>query len=239
MLGSVVPWWDEGEQQGPWTGHLKELGFSLWGCWEAFAPLLPLPPVRVVEEGPRSQVNISSSLGINGRSSPALQEHHSPYSSPLPPSALPEGLQNSWERPLAMCLKYKDFELAFLLLTKGADPHDISLTEGDTPLHAALHIFLDINGKLLFFNQSFPCGGSWRLELVLRLLVLVSSGKTNDPEMACFLVRSTHSLMGRSDHHGKWSGWADWGGFFSFTVGRPSLMNTFPLVYISFSRVLV
>ncbi|XP_039699307.1 TPR and ankyrin repeat-containing protein 1 isoform X2 [Pteropus medius] len=64
--------------------------------------------------------------------------------------ALPEGLQNSWERPLAMCLKYKDFELAFLLLTKGADPHDISLTEGDTPLHAALHIFLDINANIGF-----------------------------------------------------------------------------------------
>lgn len=55
-----------------------------------------------------------------------------------------------------MCLKHEDFELAFLLLTKGADPHGISLMEGDTPLHAALHIFLDINGRPLFFDQSFP-----------------------------------------------------------------------------------
>nr|XP_019583219.1 PREDICTED: TPR and ankyrin repeat-containing protein 1 isoform X2 [Rhinolophus sinicus] len=64
--------------------------------------------------------------------------------------ALPEGLQNSQERPLVMCLKHEDFELAFLLLTKGADPHGISLTEGDTPLHAALHIFLDINADIGF-----------------------------------------------------------------------------------------
>lgn len=75
---------------------------------------------------------------------------------PLPPPALPEGLQDSQERPLVMCLKHEDFELAFLLLTKGADPHGISLMEGDTPLHAALHIFLDINGRPLFFDQSFP-----------------------------------------------------------------------------------
>ncbi|XP_013369220.1 PREDICTED: TPR and ankyrin repeat-containing protein 1 isoform X4 [Chinchilla lanigera] len=64
--------------------------------------------------------------------------------------ALPEGLQESQERPLLMCLKNEDFELAFLLLTKGADPHDISLVEGDTPLHAALHIFLDINADIGF-----------------------------------------------------------------------------------------
>ncbi|XP_019502697.1 PREDICTED: TPR and ankyrin repeat-containing protein 1 [Hipposideros armiger] len=64
--------------------------------------------------------------------------------------ALPEGLQNSREKPLVMCLKHEDFELAFLLLTKGADPHGMSLTEGDTPLHAALHIFLDIDADIGF-----------------------------------------------------------------------------------------
>uniref|UniRef100_A0A8C5ZHL8 Tetratricopeptide repeat and ankyrin repeat containing 1 n=1 Tax=Marmota marmota marmota TaxID=9994 RepID=A0A8C5ZHL8_MARMA len=64
--------------------------------------------------------------------------------------ALPDGLQQSQERPLLMCLKHEDFELAFLLLTKGADPRSISLTEGDTPLHAALHIFLDINADIGF-----------------------------------------------------------------------------------------
>ncbi|KAK2090147.1 TPR and ankyrin repeat-containing protein 1 [Saguinus oedipus] len=58
--------------------------------------------------------------------------------------ALPDGLQESQEKPLVMCLKHEDFELAFLLLTKGADPRAISLMEGDTPLHAALHIFLEI-----------------------------------------------------------------------------------------------
>ncbi|XP_029097639.1 TPR and ankyrin repeat-containing protein 1 isoform X3 [Monodon monoceros] len=64
--------------------------------------------------------------------------------------ASPEGLQGSQEQPLAMCLKHRDFELAFLLLTKGADPRSISLTEGDTPLHAALHIFLDIKADIGF-----------------------------------------------------------------------------------------
>ncbi|XP_073930258.1 TPR and ankyrin repeat-containing protein 1 isoform X3 [Castor canadensis] len=64
--------------------------------------------------------------------------------------ALPEGLQESQGRPLLMCLRQEDFELAFLLLTKGADPRGISLTEGDTPLHAALHIFLDINADIGF-----------------------------------------------------------------------------------------
>uniref|UniRef100_A0A8D2KEC2 Tetratricopeptide repeat and ankyrin repeat containing 1 n=1 Tax=Urocitellus parryii TaxID=9999 RepID=A0A8D2KEC2_UROPR len=64
--------------------------------------------------------------------------------------ALPDGLQQSQERPLLMCLKHEDFELAFLLLTKGADPRSISLTEGDTPLHAALHIFLDISADTGF-----------------------------------------------------------------------------------------
>ncbi|XP_004759452.1 TPR and ankyrin repeat-containing protein 1 isoform X3 [Mustela putorius furo] len=64
--------------------------------------------------------------------------------------ALPEGLHDSQERPLVTCLKHEDFELAFLLLTKGADPRRISLTEGDTPLHAALHIFLDIKADIGF-----------------------------------------------------------------------------------------
>ncbi|XP_032717149.1 TPR and ankyrin repeat-containing protein 1 isoform X1 [Lontra canadensis] len=64
--------------------------------------------------------------------------------------ALPEGLHDSQETPLVTCLKHEDFELAFLLLTKGADPRRISLTEGDTPLHAALHIFLDIKADIGF-----------------------------------------------------------------------------------------
>ncbi|KAI5944999.1 TPR and ankyrin repeat-containing protein 1 [Manis javanica] len=64
--------------------------------------------------------------------------------------ALPEGLQDSQERPLVLCLQRGDFELAFLLLTEGADPRGISLTEGDTPLHAALHIFLDVEADIGF-----------------------------------------------------------------------------------------
>lgn len=68
---------------------------------------------------------------------------------------MPQGLQDSQARPLATSLKHKDFELAFLLLTKGADPRGISLSDGDTPLHAALHIFLDVNGRPLFSNCLF------------------------------------------------------------------------------------
>ncbi|XP_069929054.1 TPR and ankyrin repeat-containing protein 1 isoform X2 [Oryctolagus cuniculus] len=64
--------------------------------------------------------------------------------------ALPEGLQEGQERPLPMCLKCEDFELAFLLLSKGADPRGISLLEGDTPLHAAFHIFLEIKADIGF-----------------------------------------------------------------------------------------
>ncbi|XP_060036551.1 TPR and ankyrin repeat-containing protein 1 isoform X2 [Erinaceus europaeus] len=64
--------------------------------------------------------------------------------------ALPEGLREKQERPLTMCLKREDFELAFTLLTKGADPRNISFTEGDTPLHAALHIFLEVKAEIGF-----------------------------------------------------------------------------------------
>uniref|UniRef100_A0A8C2QFD0 Tetratricopeptide repeat and ankyrin repeat containing 1 n=1 Tax=Cricetulus griseus TaxID=10029 RepID=A0A8C2QFD0_CRIGR len=64
--------------------------------------------------------------------------------------ALIEGLQESPESPLLTCLRHEDFDLAFLLLTKGADPRSVSLMEGDTPLHAALHIFLDINADVGF-----------------------------------------------------------------------------------------
>lgn len=87
-----------------------------------------------------------------------------PYSTPI--LALPEGLQESQDRPLLMCLRHEDFDLAFLLLTKGADPRSVSLMEGDTPLHAALHIFLDINGE-----QSISGEGSWILEMMLCSLI--------------------------------------------------------------------
>ncbi|XP_068940545.1 TPR and ankyrin repeat-containing protein 1 [Petaurus breviceps papuanus] len=56
-----------------------------------------------------------------------------------------EGLNRNQdrERPLTMCLKSGDYQLAFLLLTKGADPRGMTLTEGDMPLHVALFIYLD------------------------------------------------------------------------------------------------
>ncbi|NWI13292.1 TRNK1 protein, partial [Crypturellus soui] len=55
--------------------------------------------------------------------------------------ALPDGI--GAEIPLQICLKKKYFELVHLLLSKGADPRNVSMAQGDTPLHAAVSICLD------------------------------------------------------------------------------------------------
>ncbi|XP_030061358.1 TPR and ankyrin repeat-containing protein 1 [Microcaecilia unicolor] len=57
--------------------------------------------------------------------------------------ASPDGFGASFEKPLCTCLKKEDFELAYLLLTRGADPQSLSLLEGDTPLHVAVSIILN------------------------------------------------------------------------------------------------
>uniref|UniRef100_A0A803YC89 Tetratricopeptide repeat and ankyrin repeat containing 1 n=1 Tax=Meleagris gallopavo TaxID=9103 RepID=A0A803YC89_MELGA len=57
--------------------------------------------------------------------------------------ALPDGTGAKSEIPLQICLKKNYFELVYLLLTKGADPRNVSFAKGDTPLHAAVHICLD------------------------------------------------------------------------------------------------
>ncbi|KFQ26340.1 TPR and ankyrin repeat-containing protein 1, partial [Mesitornis unicolor] len=44
--------------------------------------------------------------------------------------------------PLRICLKKRYFDLVYLLLTKGADPRNVSVAQGDTPLHAAVSICL-------------------------------------------------------------------------------------------------
>ncbi|XP_064525921.1 TPR and ankyrin repeat-containing protein 1 isoform X2 [Pseudopipra pipra] len=54
--------------------------------------------------------------------------------------ALPDGIATNSEIPLQICLKKNYFELVYLLLTKGADPQNLSVTQGDTPLHAAVSI---------------------------------------------------------------------------------------------------
>ncbi|XP_053119813.1 TPR and ankyrin repeat-containing protein 1 isoform X2 [Hemicordylus capensis] len=68
--------------------------------------------------------------------------------------ASPEGTQTTSEKPLKQCLKNDDFELAYLLLSNGADPCCLSIVEGDTPLHAALSICFDKkdNTGLQFLN---------------------------------------------------------------------------------------
>ncbi|NXP07602.1 TRNK1 protein, partial [Thinocorus orbignyianus] len=57
--------------------------------------------------------------------------------------ALPDGIGTSPEIPLQICLKKNYFELVYLLLTKGADPQNVSVAPGDTPLHAAVSICLN------------------------------------------------------------------------------------------------
>ncbi|KFO94706.1 TPR and ankyrin repeat-containing protein 1, partial [Buceros rhinoceros silvestris] len=52
------------------------------------------------------------------------------------------GIETSSEIPLQICLKKNYFELVYLLLTKGADPRNVSTAQGDTPLHAAVSICL-------------------------------------------------------------------------------------------------
>ncbi|KAH0627207.1 hypothetical protein JD844_002684 [Phrynosoma platyrhinos] len=57
--------------------------------------------------------------------------------------ASPEGTGTVHGKPLENCLKNNEFELAYLLLSSGADPQCLSIVEGDTPLHAALSICFD------------------------------------------------------------------------------------------------
>ncbi|KFV47944.1 TPR and ankyrin repeat-containing protein 1, partial [Gavia stellata] len=53
------------------------------------------------------------------------------------------GIGTNSETPLQICLKKNYFELVYLLLTKGADPQNVSIARGDTPLHAAVSICLN------------------------------------------------------------------------------------------------
>ncbi|NXI49840.1 TRNK1 protein, partial [Chloroceryle aenea] len=57
--------------------------------------------------------------------------------------ALPDGFGTNSEPPLQICLRKNYFELAYFLLTKGADPQNVSIAQGDTPLHAAVSICLN------------------------------------------------------------------------------------------------
>ncbi|XP_069776422.1 TPR and ankyrin repeat-containing protein 1-like [Narcine bancroftii] len=47
------------------------------------------------------------------------------------------------ESPLKLLLKMEDFKLVHFLLKNGANPHDLTILPGDTPLHAAVYIVLD------------------------------------------------------------------------------------------------
>ncbi|XP_041422056.1 TPR and ankyrin repeat-containing protein 1 isoform X2 [Xenopus laevis] len=54
----------------------------------------------------------------------------------------PDGVGALCEPPMCTCLKNNDFALAYLLLKAGVTPQNISLNQGDTPLHAAAYIAL-------------------------------------------------------------------------------------------------
>ncbi|XP_040289344.1 TPR and ankyrin repeat-containing protein 1 isoform X2 [Bufo bufo] len=55
----------------------------------------------------------------------------------------PDGIGANSKPPIQVCFKKSDFALAYLLLSNGGDPKSVSLTEGDTPLHAAVSIALN------------------------------------------------------------------------------------------------
>ncbi|KAM3929731.1 TPR and ankyrin repeat-containing protein 1 [Leptodactylus fuscus] len=64
----------------------------------------------------------------------------------------PNGIGANLKHPIQVCLKKSDFALAYLLLTNGGDPRGVSITEGDTPLHAAVSVALsnkDDNGVFM------------------------------------------------------------------------------------------
>ncbi|XP_063308114.1 TPR and ankyrin repeat-containing protein 1 [Pelobates fuscus] len=52
------------------------------------------------------------------------------------------GIKAACESPIHVCLKKNDYALAFLLLSKGGNPHSLSMEVGDTPLHVAVSIAL-------------------------------------------------------------------------------------------------
>lgn len=50
--------------------------------------------------------------------------------------------------PIQISLNKDDFKLVHFLLKNGADPCDITMMPGDTPLHAAVYIVLDKKGNV-------------------------------------------------------------------------------------------
>nr|XP_006124073.1 TPR and ankyrin repeat-containing protein 1 isoform X2 [Pelodiscus sinensis] len=80
----------------------------------------------------------------------------------LEKGASPDGTGAIPENPLQICFKNNDFELAYLLLSSGADPRSVSIVEGDTPLHAAVSICLDKRNDigLNFLNYLLDLYGS-------------------------------------------------------------------------------
>ncbi|XP_077125441.1 TPR and ankyrin repeat-containing protein 1 [Ranitomeya variabilis] len=58
----------------------------------------------------------------------------------------PNGIGANSKHPIQACLDKSDFELAYSLLSNGGDPTSVSITKGDTPLHAAVSIALNKKG---------------------------------------------------------------------------------------------
>ncbi|XP_072009320.1 TPR and ankyrin repeat-containing protein 1 [Engystomops pustulosus] len=55
----------------------------------------------------------------------------------------PNGIVGNSRHPIQTCLKKSDFAVASLLLSNGGDPRSVSITEGDTPLNAAVSVALN------------------------------------------------------------------------------------------------
>ncbi|XP_063778678.1 TPR and ankyrin repeat-containing protein 1 isoform X2 [Pseudophryne corroboree] len=58
----------------------------------------------------------------------------------------PNGIGDIAEHPISTCLNKSDFAVACLILRSGGDPERISITQGDTPLHAVVSIALNNQG---------------------------------------------------------------------------------------------
>ncbi|XP_053570435.1 LOW QUALITY PROTEIN: TPR and ankyrin repeat-containing protein 1-like [Bombina bombina] len=64
----------------------------------------------------------------------------------------PNGIGATTEQLIQTCLRKGDFEMAYLLLSMGANPESVSIVQGDTPLHAAVSVAIinkDDNGILM------------------------------------------------------------------------------------------
>ncbi|KAM4689014.1 TPR and ankyrin repeat-containing protein 1 [Discoglossus pictus] len=102
----------------------------------------------------------------------------------LKQGASPNGIGAVCELPIQICLKRKDFAMAYLLLNAGGHPQSVSMKDGDTPLHAAVSIA--INKK--------DDHGIWMMKYLLDL-------HSSDPSAYCYLDPNVQDKNGDTIIH--------------------------------------